>query len=142
MWGLLAEGEVDKHISVKETEALRRTLISVQDKVRDKRVDARVDNQTLVRAWENQGGREVLVASFTQERRQRGQSSNIGTTGLQIPDPGAGLEVASNKVGPMGLPPQPVQRCHMGLVIFEVFITKCGIILYLLQDAETTQPVP
>ncbi|XP_035662114.1 uncharacterized protein LOC118406291, partial [Branchiostoma floridae] len=43
-----------EHISIKETEALTRTLLSVQDTVRDKRIDARVDNQNLIQAWQRQ----------------------------------------------------------------------------------------
>eukprot|EP00058_Branchiostoma_floridae_P027249 XP_002612740.1 hypothetical protein BRAFLDRAFT_97280 [Branchiostoma floridae] len=33
-------------------------------------------------------------------------------------------------------------RCHIGLMTFEVISFKCGIILYLQQDAETKQPAP
>ncbi|KAI8506417.1 Cadherin-like and PC-esterase [Branchiostoma belcheri] len=55
------EKETEEHISIKETEALTRTLLSVQDSVKDKRVDARVDNQNLIRAWQNQGAKSLSL---------------------------------------------------------------------------------
>ncbi|XP_078673738.1 uncharacterized protein LOC144912401 isoform X1 [Branchiostoma floridae x Branchiostoma belcheri] len=46
-------------IAVKETEALRRVLLSAEALVRNKKVDARVDNMNLIAAWHNQGGRSI-----------------------------------------------------------------------------------
>ncbi|KAI8519652.1 hypothetical protein Bbelb_029090 [Branchiostoma belcheri] len=46
-------------IAVKETEALRRVLVSAEALVRNKKVDARVDNMNLIAAWHNQGGRSI-----------------------------------------------------------------------------------
>eukprot|EP00058_Branchiostoma_floridae_P012296 XP_002597784.1 hypothetical protein BRAFLDRAFT_121657 [Branchiostoma floridae] len=55
----------------------------------------------------------------------------------------------NRQAGPMWAEPETQDkrqprgtRCHMGLVIFQVFSIKCGIILYLQQDAETKQPAP
>ncbi|KAI8494118.1 hypothetical protein Bbelb_284650 [Branchiostoma belcheri] len=49
-------------IAVKETEALRRVLITAENKVRDKRVDALVDNTNLISAWNKKGGKSLQLS--------------------------------------------------------------------------------
>ena len=43
--------------------AIHNSLLSCRDKVRNARVDALVDNQTVVHAWNNQGGRSFSLNS-------------------------------------------------------------------------------
>ena len=55
----LWDKEDTRPIHIKETEALCKTLKSIPDLISDKRLDVLVDNQALVKAWENQGGGEI-----------------------------------------------------------------------------------
>jgi len=58
---------VDLDINVKETKTLFNTLLSFGDKLRDARVDAYVDNQTLVRAWQSQATRSSFFSDVLKE---------------------------------------------------------------------------
>jgi len=49
--------ETEELISIKET--VLEALLSVQDNVKNKRVDEKVDNQNMIMAWENQGARSL-----------------------------------------------------------------------------------
>ena len=49
--------ELSRDIATKEAMAIHNSLLSCRDKVRNTRVDALVDNQAVVHAWNNQGGR-------------------------------------------------------------------------------------
>ena len=49
--------ELSWDIATKEAMAIHNSLLSCQDKVRNGRVDALGDNQAVVHAWNNQGGR-------------------------------------------------------------------------------------
>ena len=49
--------ELSWDIATKEAMAIHNSLLSCRDKVRNARVDALVDNQAVVHAWNNQGGR-------------------------------------------------------------------------------------
>ncbi|KAI8484500.1 hypothetical protein Bbelb_377710 [Branchiostoma belcheri] len=69
--------ETPEHISVKETRALPRTLISVKDRVQNKRVDAKVDNQNLIKAWENQGGKSKALNRAIKELWETSVQLNI-----------------------------------------------------------------
>lgn len=42
------------HIMIKEALALKNAIISLGDKVKNSRIDAKVDNKALVFAWNNQ----------------------------------------------------------------------------------------
>ncbi|KAI8506605.1 hypothetical protein Bbelb_160320 [Branchiostoma belcheri] len=53
--------ETEEHISIKETEALTKVLIAMEQHVRNKRVEAWVDNKNLISAWENQGSRSLAL---------------------------------------------------------------------------------
>ncbi|KAI8494630.1 hypothetical protein Bbelb_278560 [Branchiostoma belcheri] len=69
--------ETTEHISVKETSALTRTLLSVRDRVQNKRVDAKVDNQNLTKAWENQGGKSKALNRAIKELWETSVQLNI-----------------------------------------------------------------
>ena len=49
--------ELSWDIATKEAMAIHNSLLSCRDKVRNTRVDALVDNQAVVHAWNNQGKR-------------------------------------------------------------------------------------
>ena len=53
--------ELSWDIATKEAMAIHNSLLSCWDKVRNARVDALVDNQAVVHAWNNQGGRSSLL---------------------------------------------------------------------------------
>ncbi|KAI8495108.1 hypothetical protein Bbelb_270940 [Branchiostoma belcheri] len=69
--------ETPEHISVKETRALTRTLLSVKDRVQNKRVDAKDDNQNLIKAWENQGGKSKALNRAIKELWETSVQLNI-----------------------------------------------------------------
>ena len=57
-------------IHMKETEALINTLDSIPDRMRNRRVDVKVDNQALIKAWERNGAKnkdlnDLLKVLFT-----------------------------------------------------------------------------
>lgn len=54
-------------IHLKETEALLKCLQSVEDKVKDKRIDAMVDNMALVKAWENEGSKDPEMVKLLKD---------------------------------------------------------------------------
>ncbi|CAH1233193.1 Hypp637 [Branchiostoma lanceolatum] len=51
-----------EHISIKEIDALRETLEMGAEWVAGKRMKARVDNTTLLAAWQNQGNKSIEVS--------------------------------------------------------------------------------
>jgi len=59
----MAYSLVDLDINVKETRALSNTLLPFCDKLQDARVDAHVDNQALVQAWQSQAARSCCFFS-------------------------------------------------------------------------------
>ncbi|KAI8480228.1 hypothetical protein Bbelb_420270 [Branchiostoma belcheri] len=54
--------EQEDIIAVKEAEALRQILLSTEERVRNKRVDALVDNTNVISAWSNQGGKSLQLS--------------------------------------------------------------------------------
>ena len=55
------EEEVIWDISSKEAMAINKMLLSCRDQVCNARVDALVDNQAVIHAWNNQGGRSAQL---------------------------------------------------------------------------------
>ena len=64
-------------INVKETKALSNTLFSFGDTLRDARVDAYVDNQALVRAWQSQAARSSSFSDALKELSNTVLSLNL-----------------------------------------------------------------
>ncbi|XP_019634948.1 PREDICTED: uncharacterized protein LOC109477927 [Branchiostoma belcheri] len=54
--------EQEDIIAVKKAEALRQVLLSTEERVRNKRVDALVDNTNVISAWNNQGGKSIQLS--------------------------------------------------------------------------------
>ncbi|KAI8516496.1 hypothetical protein Bbelb_050770 [Branchiostoma belcheri] len=78
--------ETPEHILVKETRALTRTLLSViKDRVQNKRVDAKVDNQNLIKAWENQGGKSKALNRAIKELWETSVQLNIDLNLYYVP---------------------------------------------------------
>ena len=63
MW----ETDDARPIHLKEAEALYRTLQSIPDMISDKRVDVHVDNQALIKAWENGGGKDLALVEIIKD---------------------------------------------------------------------------
>ena len=76
---------VDLDINVKETKALSNTLFSFGDKLRDARVDAYVDNQALVRAWQSQAARSRSFSDALKELSNTVLSLNLHLSVFYIP---------------------------------------------------------
>ncbi len=76
---------VDLDINVKETKALSNTLLSFGDKLRDARVDAYVDNQALVRAWQSQAARSSSFSDALKELSNTVLSLNLHLSVFYIP---------------------------------------------------------
>lgn len=76
---------VDLDINVKETKALSNTLLSFGDKLRDARVDAYVDNQALVRAWQSQAARSSSFSDALKELSNTVLSLNLHLSALYVP---------------------------------------------------------
>ena len=76
---------VDLDINVKETKALSNTLFSFGDKLRDARVDAYVDNQALVRAWQSQAARSSSFSDALKELSNTVLSLNLHLSVLYVP---------------------------------------------------------
>ena len=51
-------------IHLKEAEALVKTLQCILDQIKNSRVDALVDNQAVIKAWENEGGKDPKLNSY------------------------------------------------------------------------------
>jgi hypothetical protein len=51
-------------IHIKETEALLKTLQSIMDMIRDRRVDVRVDNQSLISVWQNHKSKDLVMVKL------------------------------------------------------------------------------
>ena len=58
----MAYSLVDLDINVKETRALSNTLLRLCDKLQDARVDAHVDNQAFIQAWQSQAARSCCLS--------------------------------------------------------------------------------
>ena len=76
---------VDLDINVKETKALSNTLFSFGDTLRDARVDAYVDNQALVRAWQSQAARSSSFSDALKELSNTVLSLNLHLSVFYIP---------------------------------------------------------
>ena len=62
---LLSSADLD--ITTKETKALTNTLLSFGDNLRDARVDAYVDNQSLAQAWQSQAARSSCFSDVLKQ---------------------------------------------------------------------------
>lgn len=52
-----------KPIHVKEADTVLKTLVSLVRRIGDSRVDLRTDNMTVLRVWENGGGKDPWLTS-------------------------------------------------------------------------------
>ena len=75
---------VDLDINVKESKALSNTLFSFGDKLRDARVDAYVDNQALVRAWQSQAARSSSFSDALKELSNRKGKTTVHKSACQF----------------------------------------------------------
>ena len=75
---------VDLDINVKETKALSNTLFSFGDKLRDARVDAYIDNQALVRAWQSQAARSSSFSDALKELSNRKGKTTVHKSACQF----------------------------------------------------------
>jgi hypothetical protein len=84
-WGASVAGETlhdrwaesdTRPIHLKETDALIHTIQAMQDTLRNKRVDALVDNQALIAAWQRLGSRDAAFNSLLKQLIQLVASIN------------------------------------------------------------------
>ncbi|XP_069137272.1 uncharacterized protein [Argopecten irradians] len=93
-WGAVVEGEAlgdfflrgdSRPIHVKEAEALYQTILALEDKLENHRVDAMVDNKAVVAAWEGQGCKCPELVKFIKGLFQLTQRANIDLKVSYIP---------------------------------------------------------
>ena len=72
-------------IHIKEADALFNTLTILESSLRDRRVDARVDNKAFVAAWEGQGCRCAELNNYTKSMFELTQRANIDLKLYYIP---------------------------------------------------------
>jgi hypothetical protein len=75
----------ERPIHVKEADALVRTLQAIQDKMRNRRVDAYVDNMAVVSVWERQGRRDPVLNRVVKELYQVTYVNNIDLKLVYVP---------------------------------------------------------
>ena len=88
------------HISVKETKALTNTLNAFKEKLQDNRVDAYVDNMTLVQAWTSQAARSEVFAHALKELAKTTVDLNILLSVRYIPTSENPADQPSRKLSP------------------------------------------
>ena len=72
-------------ITTKETKALTNTLLSFRDDLRDARVDAYVDNLSLVQAWQSQAARSSLFSDALKRLAEVVLDLNVHLSVIHIP---------------------------------------------------------
>ena len=72
-------------IATKETKALTNTLLSFRDDLRDARVDAYVDNLSLVQAWQSQAARSSLFSDALKRLAEVVLDLNVHLSVIHIP---------------------------------------------------------
>lgn len=72
-------------ITTKETKALTNTLLSFGDELRDAKVDAYVDSQSLVQAWQSQAARLSLFSAALKQLSEVVLDLNVHLSVIYIP---------------------------------------------------------
>lgn len=92
------ENKDNPPIHVKEANALLQSLLSVRNRIIDTRVDVFCDNLAVVKAWNNQGGKDPSLNKVLKEIFELSKSVNMDLRLLYISSEANPADVESRKL--------------------------------------------